>query len=225
MGHNAANLGRLQIDDHDHVLADKVSRLIMLGNAGHDFALFIAQIHREFQEFFRLGHGFSCENLDHPQVNLGKIVNADFCIISKREGDFDWFTLTEDPFVAIVSSDHQLTKKGSVSGEDLSHEPFIMMHPDVASDCSIYLENNGIIPDIRFSCSDTLAAYHLVEAGLGITLDNMIYTPQFNGKVTALPLDPPYTIPLGIAVPRAGQRSPAVRRFIELSQTYFDYSI
>jgi len=174
----------------------------------------------------------------HPGIKVGIIEGmsselaykvesreADFCIISKREGDFDWFTLTEDPFVAIVSSDHQLTKKGSVSGEDLSHEPFIMMHPDVASDCSIYLENNGIIPDIRFSCSDTLAAYHLVEAGLGITLDNMIYTPQFNGKVTALPLDPPYTIPLGIAVPRAGQRSPAVRRFIELSQTYFDYSI
>ena len=146
---------------------------------------------------------------------------ADFCIISKREGDFDWVTLTNDPFVAIVSSDHPLNKKGSVSREDLSNEPFIMMHPDVRSDCSIYLEQNGVTPDIRFSCSDTLAAYHLVEAGLGITLDNSIYAPQFSGNVTALPLDPPFEIPIGIAMPRLEQRSPAATRFIEMSLSYF----
>ena len=146
---------------------------------------------------------------------------ADFCIISKREGDFDWVTLTNDPFVAIVSSDHPLTKKGSVTRDDLAREPFIMMHPDVRSDCSIYLEQNSITPDIRFSCSDTLAAYHLVEAGLGITLDNSIYTSQFSGSVTALPLDPPFEIPIGIATPRSGNQSPAVKRFIEMSMSYF----
>lgn len=147
---------------------------------------------------------------------------ADFCIISKREGDFDWVTLTNDPFVAIVSSDHPLNKKGSVMREDLSREPFIMMHPDVRSDCSIYLEQNGITPDIRFSCSDTLAAYHLVEAGLGITLDNKIYTSQFGGSVTALSLDPPFEIPIGIAMPISGHQSPAAKRFIEMSKSYFD---
>lgn len=146
---------------------------------------------------------------------------ADFCIISKREGDFDWISLTDDPFVAIVSSNHPLTKKGFVTRDDLAHEPFILMHPDAASDCSIYLERNSITPDIRFSCSDTLAAYHLVEAGLGITLDNNIYTAQFSGNVTALPLDPPCTIPIGIAAPVSGQRSPAANRFIELSRSYF----
>ena len=146
---------------------------------------------------------------------------ADFCIISKREGDFDWVTLTNDPFVAIVSSDHPLNKKGFVSRDDLSHEPFILMHPDAKSDCSIYLEQNGIAPDVRFSCSDTLAAYHLVEAGLGITLDNQIFTSQFSGNVSALPLDPPFEIPIGIAIPKSGHQSPAAKRFIDMSKSYF----
>jgi len=146
---------------------------------------------------------------------------ADFCIISRREGDFDWIKLIDDPLVAIVSNDHPLTEKGSVTKKDLSNEPFIMMHPGVRSDCSMYLERNGISPDIRFSCSDTLAAYHLAEAGLGITLDNLIFTTQFGSGVTALPLDPPYTIPIGIAMPRTGRRSPAAQRFIEMARSFF----
>ena len=146
---------------------------------------------------------------------------ADFCIISKREGNFEFIPLTDDPFIALVSSDHPLTKKGFVTPEDLASEPFIMMHPEVDTDCSRYLEENGTVPDIRFSCSDTLAAYHMVEAKLGITLENSIYTSLFSGNVTALPLRPQYTIPIGIAIPEVTQQSPAAKRFIELSQTYF----
>ena len=146
---------------------------------------------------------------------------ADFCIISKRDGDFDFLPLTEDPFTALVSSDHPLTQKGFVTPEDLAREPFIMMHPEVDTDCSRYLEDNGIVPDIRFSCSDTLAAYHMVEAKLGITLENHIYTSLFSGNVTALPLRPQCTIPIGIAVPDASQQSPAAKRFIEMSHKFF----
>lgn len=146
---------------------------------------------------------------------------ADFCIISKRDGNFDFIPLTDDPLIALVSSDHPLTQKGFVTPADLAHEPFIMMHPEVDTDCSRYLEENGIVPDVRFSCSDTLAAYHMVEAKLGITLENRIYTSLFSGNVTALPLMPQYTIPIGIAVPEAAQQSPAAKRFIELSGAYF----
>lgn len=146
---------------------------------------------------------------------------ADFCIISRRKGDFKWQTLVDDPFIVLVSSDHPLTKKGYVTKSDLAHEPFILMHPETATDCSLYLEAHGISPDIRFSCSDTLAAYHLVEAGLGITLENSIYTSQFSGQVAALPLKPEYSIELGIATPGREDVSPAAARFIEMSRDYF----
>jgi len=146
---------------------------------------------------------------------------ADFCIISKRDGDFEFAPLSDDPLIALVSSGHPLTQKRFVTPEDLAREPFIMMHPEVDTDCSRYLEENEIEPDIRFSCSDTLAAYHMVEARLGITLENSIYTSLFSGNVTALPLRPQCTIPIGIATPAEEQQSPAAKRFIELSRAYF----
>lgn len=184
-----------------------------------------------FRSLSRLISDF-CSN--HPGVHVGIIEGmsselakrvsqrqADFCIISKREGDFEFIPLTNNPLIALVSSEHPLTQKGFVTPEDLASEPFIMMHPEVDTDCSRYLEENGIVPDIRFSCSDTLAAYHMVEAKLGITLENSIYTSLFSGNVTALPLRPQYTIPIGIAIPNESHQSPAAKRLIELSQTYF----
>ena len=171
-------------------------------------------------EFCRLYPEVHVGIIDGMSSELARKVEAreaDFCIISKREGDFDWITLTEDPFVALVSADHPLTKKGSVTRKDLENEPFIMMHPETDTDCSAYLESNNIHPDLRFSTSDTLAAYHMVEARLGITLDNQIFTDQFNGNVTALPLDPPHIIPIGIAMPKVTNMSPAAGKFASMA--------
>jgi hypothetical protein len=61
----------------------------------------------------------------------------------------------------------------------------------------------------------------MVEAKLGITLENSIYTSLFSGNVMALPLRQQCTIPIGIATPSVEQQSPAAKRFIELSHAYF----
>lgn len=213
----------------DYALARETADSIRGIESGHiyvgtPYPAFFRTLSQLISDFCGKYPGIHVEIIEGMSSELAEKVEnkeADFCIISKRDGDFDWVTLTGDPFVAIVSADHPLNKKGYVTLEDLAREPFIMMHPDVRSDCSIYLEQNGITPDIRFSCSDTLAAYHLVEAGLGITLDNNIYTPQFRGKVVALPLDPPCEISIGIAMPKPAHQSPAAERFIEMSRSYY----
>jgi len=40
------------------------------------------------------------------------------------------FPFTEDPFIALVSSDHPLTQKGFVTPEDPAREPFIFSMTD-----------------------------------------------------------------------------------------------
>jgi len=187
---------------------------------GTPYPAFFRVLSETISDFCKLYPGIHVGITDGMSSELARKVEkreVDFCIISRRNGDFDWITLTEDPFLALVAADHPLTKKGSVTKDDLSHEPFIMMHPETDTDCSHYLEENGIVPDQRFSTSDTIAAYHMVEAGLGITLDNQIFTDQFNGRVAALPLDPPYIIPIGIAMPAKAHMSPAASRFASMA--------
>ena len=185
-----------------------------------------------FQKLSRLMAAFSER---HPNIHIGLLEGqstelaqaveerrADFCIISHRGGDFDWTPLLDDPLVVLVSAEHPLCGKGVVSADDLRTEPFIMMYPEFETDCSAFLKRIGVEPNIRFSCRDTSAVYHMVEAGLGVTVDNAILAAQYqSGAVRALPLDPPQTIPIGIATPRRGLLSPAAARFLEMARGYF----
>ena len=51
---------------------------------------------------------------------------------------------------------------------------------------------------------------------------NAILAAQYqSGTVRALPLDPPQTIPIGIATPHKELLSPAALRFLEMARGYF----
>lgn len=58
---------------------------------------------------------------------------------------------------------------------------------------------------------DSLATYYMVEAGLGLSMNNAINGRAFSGSVRMLPLDPPQTVELGVAVGR--ELSPAAEVF------------
>lgn len=184
-----------------------------------------------FRKLSRLMAAFSAQ---HPNIHLGLLEGmstelaqkverreADFCVISRRDGDFDWMPLVEDPLVALASAEHPLAERGVVTPDDLACEPFIMLHPEVETDCSHYLKQNSVEPNIRFSCRDTYAVYHMVEAGLGVTVDNALFASSVSNRVCALPLDPPQIIEIGVAVPRRERLSPAAAMFLAMAKEYF----
>ena len=107
-----------------------------------------------FQKLSRLMAAFSKR---YPNIHIGLLEGqstelahaveerkADFCIISHRDGNFDWTPLLDDPLVVLVSSEHPLCGKGVVSADDLRTEPFIMMYPEFETDCSAFLKCIGI---------------------------------------------------------------------------------
>ena len=76
------------------------------------------------------------------------------------------------------------------------------------------LQQLQIRPKIRFATSDSRAAIAMVRAGLGITLLNDILTADLADGAAGLPLDPPQSVHLGIALPEEEHVSPAAKRFI-----------
>lgn len=172
--------------------------------------------------------GIRVEVLDGTSSALADQVSArelDFCIISRREGDFEWRSLVDDPMVLLVPSGHPLEKKGSASVADIQSTSFIQMFPGGETDSTNYLIMNDIEPDIRFRAHNMYTAYRMVGAGLGVTLDNSIfsveYKPLFGDTVSIVPLETPFVIPIGIAAAKSENRSPAASRFIEMSYDYF----
>ena len=127
--------------------------------------------------------------------------------------------------VLLVPSGHPLEKKGSASVADIQSTSFIQLFPGGETDSANYLIMNDIEPDVRFRAHNMYTAYRMVGAGLGVTLDNSIfsveYKPLFGDTVSIVNLETPFVVPIGIAAARAESRSPAASRFIEMSYDYF----
>ena len=54
---------------------------------------------------------------------------ADFCLISEREGDHNWILLRNDPMVALIPPGHPLAKETSVPMEAFAVESYIQTYP------------------------------------------------------------------------------------------------
>ncbi|MBE6028811.1 MAG: LysR family transcriptional regulator [Clostridiales bacterium] len=143
---------------------------------------------------------------------------ADLCIISRRQGSYDWIPLIKDELLACLPESHPLAKKKSFPVKAFGTEDFIELYPGKETDNSQMLRRNGVVPNVKYSTSDNYAAYAMVAAGLGVTCTNAIIGESFVQGVRYLPLSPRQPVEIGIALPKKTEMSPAARRFAEFAR-------
>ena len=144
---------------------------------------------------------------------------VDMCIISRRSGDHGWIPLCRDPLMAMIPPGHTLAQEETVPLDAFRTEPFIEMYSGIETDNANVFARYGIRPNISYSIADVHAAYSMVEAGLGISMNNALNSRLWAGNVKFLPLDPPQLVEIGIATDPA--MSPAAQRFLEFATPYF----
>ncbi len=134
----------------------------------------------------------------------------DFALASRRDGDYQWIPLCEDPHLAILPSDHPLAGLKTLSIERFAIEPFIATYPDVETDYSLEFKKHNIQPNIQYTTTDMSATYAMVAAGLGLSVNNQISAQKDYPGIVHIPLDPPQMISIGIAchhnLPPAAQK-------------------
>ncbi len=186
---------------------------------GSSYGSYVARLARAAAAFSREHPGIRVEIMTGSSTELGRALQegrADLCVISRREGAFDWVPLQRDPLAAVVPADHPLAGGRAFPLERFSEEPFIDILPGEETDNSRLFREAHIQPRVRFACRDSLSALTMVEAGLGVTLVNALLLEGWRGKTAALPLSPPQEVEIGIAVPSLEAVSPAGRRFLAL---------
>lgn len=65
---------------------------------------------------------------------------------------------------------------------------------------------------------DSLATYSMVEAGLGLAMNNALNGRAFAGGVRILPLDPPQIVEIGAAT--LPDLSPAAQTFLDFCEPH-----
>ena len=178
--------------------------------------------------FVRQHPGIEVEILEGYSTRLCQAVaaqEADFVIASRREGDFDFIPLLQDPLVAVVPPDHPAVRRGVYAMKDFEKESFIGRHPMEGTDNDRAFSALGIQPDIRHRAVDTQACLFLVAAGLGVTLDNRIIEQEADtAGVRLIPTDPEWIVEIGIVLPKREDRSPAAAKFAAFAKTCLEGS-
>ena len=138
------------------------------------------------------------------------------CLFSRHRGyPGDWVPLYQDRLVAWVPEDHPLAKKKALLPEDLEGQPFIEPLPQQETDTDLFLAKYHIHPDFRFTSSNMYTCWTMVEAGLGISMDNAFSSLRWSGRVKVLPFATEDRLELGMALPSLDQASPALKKFLE----------
>ena len=140
---------------------------------------------------------------------------VDFCIVSRREGDFDFIPLRKDPLMAWVPLSHPRVADGVYPLKDFEAEPYIDTYPGQETDNALAFRANGLTPHGQFLSIDVRSTKAMVAAGLGVSLNNAILSHDLDlSDIAVLPTQPLYEVEIGIAAPPKADRSPAAEQFL-----------
>lgn len=170
-------------------------------------------------------------SLQHPGIEISFLQGSssefyymldnheiDFCIVSHREKDYDFCLLKKDPLVAWVGNNHPCVSKKIYPLKNFEKDLYINTYPEQDTDNSRVFRTHGIYPRSQFVSIDVKATKAMVKAGLGVSLNNAIISRDIDTEgITVLPTEPLYEVDIGIATPRAKDRSPAANKFLEFA--------
>ena len=150
--------------------------------------------------------------------SLLAVHKIDFCIVSRREGDYDFIPLLRDPLMAWVPADHPRADDEAYPLSDFETEPYIDTYPGQETDNARAFRMNGLTPHSRFLSIDVRSTKAMVAAGLGVSLNNAILSHDLDlSGIAVLPTRPLLEVEIGIAAPCKEDRSPASEQFFNFA--------
>ena len=191
---------------------------VTVGTAYSAFYSPLARITSDFHARYggiqvQLRGGYSTELLD--QLNAHRL---DLCFISARKGGHNWLRIGDDALTAWVPAAHPMAWLPALPVSAFAAEPYIETYPDKDIDNARVFARCGVTPNLKFSTMDSLATYSMVEAGLGLAMNNALNGRAFAGGVRILPLDPPQLVEIGVAA--LPDLSPAARTFLDFLEPH-----
>ncbi len=140
---------------------------------------------------------------------------------STMSGKYDWIPLTDDPMLAVVPISHPMANAEVFPVSKFQGERFIMPEHGYDFDVLDILNEFHITPDVYLSTLDTYILLQMVKKELGVSIINRtasLYLKDASLYLRTIPLDPPRSIQMGIAVLSLKDATPATKKFVEMAQ-------
>lgn len=150
---------------------------------------------------------------------------VDLCFYSEKpDSPYPWVFLRKDPMIAVLPCNHALAQEAAYPIAACEKEDFIMPAYGADYDVLQLFATYQIQPHIKYETIENHAALAMIAEGLGMSIMNQLITQGHIAKVVKLPLEPAYSIAMGVALPLDAAPSPAALAFLELAKARLSVS-
>lgn len=115
---------------------------------------------------------------------------------------------------AVVPADHRLSARSSVTLEELSKEPFLLLEEGNLSEPLEAFRQLGLEPNITLRVHDDYSILSMIETGLGISILPELVLRKTNYEVAILPIEPAVTRKIGLVMKETHSLPIACKHFI-----------
>ena len=133
---------------------------------------------------------------------------------------FETVKILDDPMFAVLPRSHPRAHDATFPISEFKNEPFLVYvantKPDV--DLARAMDLAGVGVQGKFTSNFDMTILAMVEHNLGVTMMPKLILEGSNADVAAVPISPPLSRSLGIAVRSMSDASPAMRRFISCTK-------
>ena len=146
----------------------------------------------------------------------------DLAFMSRQAGrsDFETIKIKDDPMLAVLPKNHPMAGEKVFPFSRFKDERYLvylgLSGPD--EDLSRAMRMAGVGSNARFTSNFDMNIVSMVEHNLGVTILPELILQGSELNVALLPLDPPMSRALVMAMRPEGGTSPAMRRFIDCAR-------
>lgn len=154
-----------------------------------------------------------CEEISNWMHN--SVIDIAFTVIPDK--DMQTLPLLQDEMMVILPDTHSLKDRESLHFSEIAERCFIMPKDGCMQKM---LHDNGIHPTVTFEVREVYTILTMVQEYIGVTIMPELYIPPVIPKVIAIPLSPPITREVVLAVRNWQSISPLTAEFAVHSQQY-----
>jgi len=162
------------------------------------------------------------EGADHEVVQWIRERRVDVGFVVLPDERFDTAPLVEDQMMALVPRSHPLASETAITLAQLCEGPFIMSEAGCACLIEPLFANAGLQPQVPYRISQVITILDMVSRGDGLSIVAELALPQRlreqYPELVALPLNPPVSRKVGLAVRDRRQNTPATNAFFEVAK-------
>ena len=133
---------------------------------------------------------------------------------------FDTVKILDDPMYAVLPRNHPRAHDATFPITAFKGEPFLVYVSDTRpeKDLAQAMEMAGIGAKAKYSSNFDMTILAMVEHNLGVTIMPKLILAGSKADVAAIPISPPVTRSLGMAVRSLAEASPAMRRLMSVTR-------